>query len=71
MHEDPTENRLGELGSLYKYYLLIILIIIIRLTLKAFPPEMARNLHDKDDHLAMPSSVGNTKTLSSVIWFLS
>ena len=29
MHEDPTENRLGELGSLYKYYLLIILIIII------------------------------------------
>ena len=20
MHEDPTENRLGELGSLYKYY---------------------------------------------------
>ena len=20
MHEGPTENRLGELGSLYKYY---------------------------------------------------
>ena len=20
MHEDPYENRLGELGSLYKYY---------------------------------------------------
>ena len=20
MHESPTENRLGELGSLYKYY---------------------------------------------------
>ena len=26
MHERPTENRLGELGSLYKYYLLIIII---------------------------------------------
>ena len=27
MHEGPTENRLGELGSLYKYYIIIIYII--------------------------------------------
>ena len=46
---------------------LLLLFIIIRLTLKAFAPQMARNLHDKDDHIAKPSSVGNTKTLSSVI----
>ena len=29
MHEGPTENRLGELGSLYKYYIIIIIIYII------------------------------------------
>ena len=33
MHEGPTENRLGELGSLYNYYyyyyIVIIIIIII------------------------------------------
>ena len=29
MHEGPTENRLGELGSLYKYKNIIIIIIII------------------------------------------
>ena len=33
MHEGPTENRLGELDSLYKYYyydyIVIIIIIII------------------------------------------
>ena len=31
MHEGPTENRLGELGSLYKcyYYDYIVIIIII------------------------------------------
>ena len=31
MHEGPTENRLSELGSLYKYYYNIIIIIIIRI----------------------------------------
>ena len=29
MHEGPTENRLGELGSLYNYYYYIVIIIII------------------------------------------
>ena len=29
MHEGPTENRLGELGSLHKYYYDYIVIIII------------------------------------------
>ena len=33
MHEGPTKNRLGELGSLYNlyyyYYIVIIIIIII------------------------------------------
>ena len=33
MHEGPTENRLGELGSLHKYYyydyIVIIIIIIV------------------------------------------
>ena len=33
MHEGPTENRLGELGTLYNYcyyyYIVIIIIIII------------------------------------------
>ena len=28
MHEGPTENRLGELGSLYKYYYYNFIIII-------------------------------------------
>ena len=28
MHEGPTENRLGELGSLYKYYYYYFIIII-------------------------------------------
>ena len=36
MHEGPTENRLGELGSLYKYYYyyycLLLIDYIIRLT---------------------------------------
>ena len=29
MHEGPTEDRLNELGSLYKYYYYTIIIIII------------------------------------------
>ena len=28
MHEGPIENRLGELGSLYKYHYFIIIIIL-------------------------------------------
>ena len=31
MQEGPTENRLGKLGSLYKYYYIIIIIIIIKM----------------------------------------
>ena len=27
MHEAPTENHLGELGSLYKYYYYLLLLI--------------------------------------------
>ena len=29
MHEGPTENRLGELGSLYKYYYYYYIIITV------------------------------------------
>ena len=28
MHEGPTENRLGELGSLYKYYYNYLLLLL-------------------------------------------
>ena len=28
MHEGPTENRLGELGSLYKYYYYYYLLLL-------------------------------------------
>ena len=28
MHEGPTENRLGELGSLYKYYYYYLLLLL-------------------------------------------
>ena len=29
MHEGPTENRLGELGSLYKYYYYYLLLLLL------------------------------------------
>ena len=39
MHEGPTENRLGELGSLYNdyyYYYIVISIIIIIIIIIVF-----------------------------------
>ena len=35
MHEGPTENRLGELGSLHKNIISIIIIIIIIIILSS------------------------------------
>ena len=46
MHEGPTENRLGELGSLYKYYyyyLLLLLLLICIVHDRKFTP--CKNIH--------------------------